>query len=880
VFGRYKLIKVLGRGGMGIVWLARDQELERDVALKFLPDLMIQDRTLLDQLKRETKRCLELTHSHIVRNYDFIHDERSGCISMEYVDGETLSNLRAEKQQRVFEPDEIANWLGQLCEALDYAHNHAKVIHRDLKPSNLMVNQRGDLKITDFGIARSLADSATRFTGEQGRSGTLVYMSPQQLGGEHGTHLDDIYSLGATIYELLTSKPPFYTGNIDRQICERVAPPMTERRKELDIEPAVVPPVWENTVGACLAKDPSRRPQSAAEVVQQLQLPSGQERIRTTPRKSSKRKPLLIASIVAVCILTLAGVYLGSFKRHAKSLAQATAIPEKSIAVLPFENLSDEQQNAYFTDGVQDEILNDLARVADLKVISRTSVMQYKSGGARNLREIAKTLGVAHIVEGSVQRSGGRVRVSAQLIDARTDSHIWGDHYDRDLADVFALESDVAEKIVAQLKTRLSPTEKAAIEERPTADLEAYDLYLRGKNLLEAINFNVPARDNLIEAARLFGEAVARDPSFLRAYCQLARAHDEIYFIGADHTQQRLDLAKAAIDNAFRIRPDSGEAHLALSHHSYVAHRDYDGALSELEIARRSLPNEPLVFLSIARIERRRGQWEESNRNFERALELDPRNFTILQQLSLTYEYQRRYDEMSATLKRALEIAPNDIPTKVQLAAIPLESRADPKPWRAAVDAIIAADPSSAGALADVCIDLALYERDWPSAQRTLAITDTGCQVGSLPFSHAWCVGVVARASGDTTRAHAAFMEAETEINKILQTQPDYPEALCVLGLIKAALGQKAQAIENGRRAVDLLPLTKDTVDGAYMITSLALIYAWCGEKRLATEQLEIAARIPSDLSFGQLRLHPQWDPLRGDGRFETLVASLAPKSP
>src|SRR6266496_3474297 len=270
VFGRYKLIKVLGRGGMGIVWLARDQELERDVALKFLPDLMIQDRALLDQLKRETKRCLELTHPHIVRIHDFVHDESSGCISMEYVDGETLSNLRAGKEQRVFEPDEIAGWIAQLCEALDYAHNRARVIHRDLKPANLMVNQRGDLKVADFGIARSLADSATRLTAEQGRSGTLVYMSPQQLSGERGTHVDDIYSLGVTIYELLTSKPPFYSGNIDRQICERIALSMTERRKELDIEPALVPKVWEDAVAACLAKDPSRRPQSAAEVARQL----------------------------------------------------------------------------------------------------------------------------------------------------------------------------------------------------------------------------------------------------------------------------------------------------------------------------------------------------------------------------------------------------------------------------------------------------------------------------------------------------------------------------------------------------------------------------------------------------------------------------------
>src|SRR5205809_272984 len=303
LFGRYTLIKVLGRGGMGIVWLARDQELEREVALKFLPDLMIQDRAALDQLKRETKRCLELTHPHIVRIHDFIHDERSGCISMEYIDGETLSNLRAEKEQRVFEPDEIATWITQLCDALDYAHNHANVIHCDLKPANLMVNQRGDLKITDFGIARSLSDSVSRVTLERGRSGTLIYMSPQQLNGERCTHLEDIYSLSASIYELLTSKPPFYSGNIDRQICERVAPSMTERRKELDIEPALVPQVWEETVAASLAKDPSRRPQSAAEVAQRLGLTPAKTGTRVVIGRRSNRKALLITGIAALCVL-------------------------------------------------------------------------------------------------------------------------------------------------------------------------------------------------------------------------------------------------------------------------------------------------------------------------------------------------------------------------------------------------------------------------------------------------------------------------------------------------------------------------------------------------------------------------------------------------
>src|SRR6266851_2683638 len=296
---------------MGIVWLARDEELERNVALKFLPDLMIQDHAVFDQLKRETKRCLELTHPHIVRIHDFVHDEGSGCISMEYIDGETLSNLRAEKEQKVFEPDEIATWTNQLCDALDYAHNRARVIHRDLKPGNLMVNQRGDLKVADFGIARSLADSASRLTTEQGRSGPLVYMSPQQFNGERSTHLDDIYSLGATIYELLTSKPPFYSGNVDRQICERVAPSMTERRKEFNIEPASIPQIWEKVVADCLAKNPLRRPRSALEVAQRLQLPSGPARIPIAHAKPAKKKLLLMGGIAAASALVLAAVYFG-----------------------------------------------------------------------------------------------------------------------------------------------------------------------------------------------------------------------------------------------------------------------------------------------------------------------------------------------------------------------------------------------------------------------------------------------------------------------------------------------------------------------------------------------------------------------------------------
>jgi serine/threonine protein kinase len=274
VFNRYTLIKTLGRGGMGVVWLARDEELERNVALKFLPELIVHDRAVLGDMKRETRRSLDLTHKNIVRIYDFVHSEQSGCISMEYVDGDTLSNLRADKPHKVFEPHELTDWVSQLCDALDYAHNHAKIIHRDLKPANLMVNQRGDLKVSDFGISRSLSDSVSMLTMERGRSGTLVFMSPQQLDGERGSHLDDIYSFGATMYELITSKPPFSSGNVDRQIREKIPPTMQARRKDLEIEGEPVDETWEKVIAACLAKDPARRPQSFTEVAQRLEIAS------------------------------------------------------------------------------------------------------------------------------------------------------------------------------------------------------------------------------------------------------------------------------------------------------------------------------------------------------------------------------------------------------------------------------------------------------------------------------------------------------------------------------------------------------------------------------------------------------------------------------
>src|SRR5438309_464165 len=352
------------------------------------------------------------------------------------------------------------------------------------------------------------------------------------------------------------------------------------------------------------------------------------KRHRSHVRWAEAAMALLVVAALATALL----VFLR--KRPARSLATAV---EKSIAVLPFENLSEEKANAFFTEGVQDEILTHLARIADLKVISRTSVMQYKSGAPRNLREIGQQLGVAHVVEGSVQRAANKVRVIAQLIDARTDAHLWAQTYDRDLADVFAIQSEIAKAIADQLQAKLSPNEKKAIEQPPTTDLAAFDLYSRAKSLILTTNFSATYEPDWQKAIELLDEAVKRDPSFFDAYCQLAYAHEQLYAGGSDHTPARLALAEAAVQAATRLRPDAAETHLARAQYLYFGLRDYAGALAELEIAQRALPNDPRLFELTGYILQRRGQQEEGLQNLERAVELDPRNFYTLQQIALSY---------------------------------------------------------------------------------------------------------------------------------------------------------------------------------------------------------------------------------------------------
>jgi TolB-like protein/class 3 adenylate cyclase len=404
--------------------------------------------------------------------------------------------------------------------------------------------------------------------------------------------------------------------------------------------------------------------------------------------------------VMTAALLALAAIVAGIaiFSRY--PVRSPLAALEKSIAVLPFENRSEDKANAYFADGVQDEILTRLSKIADLKVISRTSVLLYKSGNPRNLREIGQQLGVAHLLEGSVQRVADRVRVNAQLVDARTDAHLWAQTYDRDLADVFAIQSEIAQKIADQLQAKLSPKEKAAIEERPTKDLAAYDLYLRAKELIYEFN---PRRwrEDYFKAVQLLDQAVARDPAFLLAYCQLAYAHDLIYFFNVDQTETRLALAETSVKAAIQLQPDSGETHLAQAIHFYWGYRNYDRAREELAKAQHALPNNAQIVMFLGLIDRRQGRWDDAVRNLEHAVSLDPRNVTVISPLWSTYFMLRRYEEALAMSNRTLALKPRSIAFSLERPSIAVEAEADTAPLRAVINAIEAEGPSSAAEVAE-----------------------------------------------------------------------------------------------------------------------------------------------------------------------------------
>jgi TolB-like protein/Tfp pilus assembly protein PilF len=773
---------------------------------------------------------------------------------------------------------QAAELIAKVARTVHYAHEHG-ILHRDIKPGNVLLDAKGEPHLTDFGLAR-LVETESTVTRTLEVLGTPSYMAPEQAVGNNAaiSSLTDVYGLGAVLYQLLTGQPPFAGGTTYETIKLLLD---TEPRPPRLLNPKIDRDL-STICRKCLEKDPHRRYSSALALAEDLQRWLKHEPIQARRtgmfargKKWVRRNPtgaLLAASMLALAAAVGWNIWKSEIVRHPVTTG---------IAVLPFENLSEKKENTSFADGVQDDILTKLARIADLKVISRTSMMGYR--GRQNIRQIGDELRVSHVLEGSVRRVGARLHMNTQLIDTRTDTHIWAEQYDRDLNDLFAIQSEIAQKVAQQLHAKISPAEKAAIERRPTGDLVAFDLYSRANDIFLGTAFGGEIAD-LVQAIDLLNQAVGRDPSFFDAYCQLAWAHDELYHGGLDHTPARLSLAEAAIQAAFRLRPDDGETHLARAWNLYHGHLDYDGALAELEVARQTLPNDSGLFETMGFVLRRQGHWEESTRSLERAIELDPRNVNTLYQIGLSYGGFRRYAEQKSKFDRILTMEPDNLGAKAERAFVDVNWKADTGPLHQLIDEIRATNPAAMPKIADsnawlVC---ALAERDVAAAKEALIASDE-IPLGPEPvhFTRPFVEGVIARMTNDEYKAQLAFTAARAEQEKTVQAQPDYGPAWCVLGVIDAALGRKEEALREGRRAVELLPVEKDPVDGPLMIKYLAMIAAWVGEKNLACEQLAIVVRSPTGgifLSYGELKLMPFWDPLRGEPCFEEIVASLAPK--
>ena len=873
-FGDYELLEEVGRGSQGVVFRARQKTLNRVVALKVIGLGQWATPAHLKRFRLEAEAAASLDHPCIVPIYEVGERDGQCYFSMKFVEGGQLDEVVKHTPLSIRQAVEL---IAKVARTVHYAHEHG-ILHRDIKPGNILLDANGEPHLTDFGLAR-LVESESTVTRTLEVLGTPSYMAPEQAAANNPataglTSATDVYCLGAVLYQLLTGHPPFAGGTTYETIkllLETEPRPLRLSNPKVDRDLSTI-------CLKCLEKDPGRRYSSALALAEDLERWLRHEPIQARPigvvgrgKKWLQRNPT-VAAMVALSLALITAVGVIVWKRE-PFRQPATA----GIAVLPFENLSNDREDASFADGVQDDLLTKLAKIAALKVISRTSVMGYR--GKQNTREIGDALGVSHVLEGSVRKTGAWLHINAQLIDTRTDSYIWAEEYDRGLKDMFAVQSEIAQKVAERLHAKISAAEKLDIERVPTADMTAFDRYNRAKNLLLTVGYASSAKASLLKAVDLLNQAVTHDPTFFQAYCQLAWTHDRLYWLGYDRKPARIALAEAAIEAASSLRPDSGEAHLARAENLFRGHLDYDGALAELEIARPSLPNDARLFALTGYMERRQGRWEESTKDLERAVDLDPRNTYTLQQVAASYGDLRRYADEEAILDRALAVEPKDVQTKVARAFVELDWKANTRPLHQLIDEFRAQDPSAIQSIPDGWLICALAERDPTAAASALAaLGENSLGNAAVKFNPRFVEGLIARMTKEDSKAQSAFTDARAEQEKVLKTQPNYGPPLCVLGLIDAALGRKEEALGEGQRAIELLPVEKDAINGPLMIEYFAMIAGWVGDKDLACEQLARANRLPNGGSYGELKLLPFWDPLRGDPCFEKIVASLAPK--
>jgi serine/threonine protein kinase/Tfp pilus assembly protein PilF len=888
--GHYRVESLIGVGGMGEVYLARDERLGREVALKFLPEQLTADKMQLSRFKSEARVASALNHPNILTVYEIGVEGNRHFIATEFIKGVTLRASLAHRRMNVHDALEIAV---QVASALSAAHE-AGVVHRDIKPENIMLRPDGYVKVLDFGIAKLTEqqpasdqhDPATTMLLQTHHGlvmGTARYVSPEQTRGQSTDARSDIWNLGVVLYEMVGGIPPFQgetPSDCIASILRTEPPPLSSVAPGVSTE-------LQSIVQKALRKNRNERYQTIAEMLADLRSLKGRLELQAAAPKIKALGEAIARTIKhhklgASLTLGTATLLAGAIAYFFYFAAPAQSPNEKSIAVLPFENRSEDKSNAYFTDGIQDEILTRLSKIGDLKVISRTSTQRYKNT-SQNLSEIAHQLGVANLLEGSVQKTNDQVRVNVQLIRAADDSHLWAETFDRKVTDIFSVESEVAKAIADQLQAHLSGREEQVIAAKPTDNPEAYDAYLRG---LAYTLKTGPSPADALGAQKYLREAVRLDPKFALSWALLSYVDALGYLtLNLQPTVVLREEARDAAETALALQPNLGEAVLAKGYYHYACLKDYDTAVRYFEQARQFLPNSSQIPESLAYVARRRGQWDRSESYFNEAERLDPRNVNLLSAHAASFVVLRRFPEAQRKLDQVLDIIPDDVDTLAQKAAI-AQAEGD-LPRAAALLAPLHPNADDTPALGTQVYQAILERRPAQIISRLKEIlTKPDPALGYFNGQLRVWLGWAQEVAGDHAAARESWRQARSELEPFLKEQPENYVLIGDVALTNMGLGDKAAALALSERAMTVVPIEKDAVDGPSPIEILARVSAQMGEPDRAIAALQKVLSIPYTgplasnvpLTPALLRLDPMFDPLRNDPRFQKLILESTPK--
>lgn len=852
----YKIISKIGAGGMGEVYLAEDTQLDRKVALKFLPPHLCQDEASRARFTREAKAAAKLDHPNIVQVFEVSEFQGRPFFAMAHIDGRSLRDVIREDKLSINEAIELTK---QICEGLHKAHNSG-VVHRDIKPGNIIIDEDNKARILDFGLATVAGENKLTKTGST--LGTVGYMSPEQTQGQKVDQQSDIWSLGVILYEMISGRVPFegeHSAAIAYSVVNETPHPLARYRAE-------VPDELQRIVNKCLAKCRDERYQSASDLIADLKAlrrastdtgPSAVQSLR-------KRSRLIAAVSVLGAAIIVVGVALVS--GLLKSGGDSVNTEHKMLAVLPFQNLGD-PKDEYFADGITDEITSRLAAISGLRVIARASAAHYKNR-VQSVQEIAQDLGVDYILEGTIRwdRSGSTnlVRITPELIEVDRETQLWSERYQRSLEDIFTVQSEIAQHITRALDIVLLPSEQRRLDTKPTQDLEAYDYFLRGN----IYRLRGEDEESQLLAITMYKEAVKRDPDFALAHATLAHCYMKMYWEGYSGVPNPLETAKAAVDIASEIAPNLADVHLARADYFYHGLLDYDRALNECELALRSRPSDPFVLVSIGAIKRRQGKWLESVDYMRRGCDLDPRNAMFASNLGISYRRMRRFADALHWFERSIAIYP--APGVFAHASMTyfLCGNID--------SARVLAKRGEEMGYANLAFHWAFTDfvaRQYSAVLSKLHEPIYGGENDSI--NHYLLKGEVYNRMEETEAAEHCFDSARLISERCVRQEKDGRQAGRTeshLGLALAKLGRKDEAIAYAMKGTQLMPVSKNFSDGTARLFNLALVYTSVGEHDLAVDLLDSLLSIPSDVSAARLKLDPQLDPLRNNPRFQALV--------